>query len=193
MNPDESARWKNEALDVVFAALASSRTLTGRIVFKGARVLSRRLRQVHRQSLDIDMNLSAAFVSQFPAREDQRRALETDIDTTLRRYIEAQSVVRYEIRAVSIKPKPQGDHPRGWNAFEARIGLMDRSNPNALALPSLVLDIAAPESLGPHAVAPLDVDGHPVAAYTLERIVGEKLRAFLSSLPAHRRKLGRVA
>lgn len=168
MNPDESAGWKNEALDVVLAALASSRTLTGRVVFKGARVLSRRLRRVSRQSLDIDMNLSAAFVSQFPDREDQRRALETDIDTTLRRYMEAQSVVRYEIRAVTVKPKPQGNHPRGWNAFEARIGLMDLSNPNALTLPSLVLDIAAPESLGPNAVAPLDVDGHPVVAYTLE-------------------------
>lgn len=33
------------------------------------------------------------------------------------------------------------------------------------------------------------VDGHVVMAYTLQRIAGEKLRAFLSSLPTYRRQV----
>jgi hypothetical protein len=39
--------------------------------------------------------------------------------------------------------------------------------------------------------APLRVGKHEVTAYTLQRLAGEKLRAFLTSLPAYRRKLGR--
>ena len=40
-----------------------------------------------------------------------------------------------------------------------------------------------------NAVSPLRVDGHLVSAYTTPRIAGEKLRAFLTSLPAYRTKL----
>ena len=35
----------------------------------------------------------------------------------------------------------------------------------------------------------LSSDGHTMRVYTLERIAGEKLRAFLTSLPAYRRKI----
>jgi hypothetical protein len=60
-------------------------------------------------------------------------------------------------------------------------------------LPPLVLDIASPETIGINALAPLFIGragfGHEVQAYTLQRIAGEKLRAFLSTLPAYRRKI----
>lgn len=49
---------------------------------------------------------------------------------------------------------------------------------------------AMPEPLGAHAIAPLHLGNHVVSAYTLERLAGEKLRAFLSTLPTHRKKLG---
>ena len=49
--------------------------------------------------------------------------------------------------------------------------------------------MAAPEELLGTSVATIEVGGHRVYAYTLERIAGEKLRAFLSSLPAYRAKV----
>lgn len=191
MGPDQASRWKNEALDQVFAALAASRTLTGRLVFKGARVLNRRLGAANRQSLDIDMNLTAAFLAEFPERDSQRTALQQEMTIALSRYFTEQEVVRYEIVQVTAQLKPKNDHPRGWNAFEVRVGLRDLANPAIRNFPALVLDVAAPEILGPHATAPLDIDGHEVTAYTLERIAGEKLRAFLTSLPAYRKKMSR--
>ena len=54
-----------------------------------------------------------------------------------------------------------------------------------------MIDLSAPESLGPLAIADLDVDGRQVVAYTLERIAGEKLRAFLSTLPTHLAKIAK--
>lgn len=191
MGPDQASRWKNEALDEVFAALAASRTLAGRLVFKGARVLNRRLGAQDRQSLDIDMNLTAAFQAEFPERDAQRAAIQEEMLLALTRYFAEQEVVRYEGAQVTVQLKPKSDHPRGWNAFEVRVGLRDLANPTISTFPALVLDVAAPETLGPHATAPLDIDGHEVTAYTLERIGGEKLRAFLSSLPAYRQKLRR--
>jgi predicted nucleotidyltransferase component of viral defense system len=191
MGPEQAARWKNEALDQVFAALAASATLTGRLVFKGARVLNRRLGTDDRQSLDLDMNLTAAFIAEFPSREAQRLELEREIVLALNRRFAEPYEVRYEVVRASVMPKPKDHHPRGWNAFEVRVGLRDAAHGAASQFPVLVLDVAAPEVLGPHAISHLAVEGGEVMAYTLERIAGEKLRAFLTSLPAYRRKLRR--
>ena len=49
--------------------------------------------------------------------------------------------------------------------------------------------MAAPEALGPDAVCDVRVAGVDVRAYALHRIGGEKLRAFLTSLPAYRDKI----
>jgi hypothetical protein len=191
MRPDHAARWKNAALDEVFTALATSHTLTGRVVFKGARVLNRRLGAEDRQSLDIDMNLTDTFVSEFPSREAQREAIQAEMFIALTRFFTERDVVRYEVKHVTVRPKPKDDHPRGWNAFEVSVGVRDLANPAVRDFPALVLDVAAPERLGPHATAPLQVGDHEVTAYTLERIAGEKLRAYLTSLPAYRQKLRR--
>ena len=82
-------------------------------------------------------------------------------------------------------------HPLGWNAFKIRIRLADLALPRGTSPPTLVIDLSAPESLGPSATAALDIAGHQVVAYTLERIAGEKLRAFLSTLPTYLVKIAK--
>ena len=63
------------------------------------------------------------------------------------------------------------------------------------SLPTLQVDVAAPEELTDSSVSLLEVQGSggdapaQVPAYTLERLAGEKLRAFLSTLPAYRAKV----
>ena len=187
MNSDDQARWKNEALDEVFAALAARATLTGYVVYKGARILNRRLDDVTRQSLDIDMNMTAAFVVTYPTTQLQHDVFLREIGAALRNHFSRASVVRYEVIDIAITiPKP---HALGWNAFEVRVRLRDFERTNVRGLPTLQLDIAAPEHLGPRSLAKLVVHGHDVQAYTETRIAGEKLRAFLSTLPAYRVKL----
>jgi hypothetical protein len=76
----------------------------------------------------------------------------------------------------------------GWDAFKVRMNVNDLSK-HVRGLPALEIDVAAPEELLDTSVATIEVGGHRVYAYTLERIAGEKLRAFLSSLPAYRAKV----
>ena len=59
------------------------------------------------------------------------------------------------------------------------------------SLPSLTLDVAAREALRQDSIAPLKIGTATVRAYTLERIAGERLRAYLSSLPHNRAKIGK--
>ena len=70
-----------------------------------------------------------------------------------------------------------------------RIEVQDNSKAEVLGLPRLKIDVAAPETLGPNAVETLNVQGNPARVYALHRIAGEKLRAYLTSLPAYRRKM----
>jgi hypothetical protein len=70
-----------------------------------------------------------------------------------------------------------------------KFSIFDHSRPTVRGLPSLALDIAAPEALRDESIAPLKLGEATVWAYTLERIAGEKLRAFLSTLPRYREKM----
>lgn len=156
-------------------------------MFKGARVLNMRLAG-GRQSLDLDSNLATQFVQQYPDREEQRDFLKREITQAVRRYFEAQDVVKFELTSVEFKKKQRENHPMGWDAFDVKLKVNDlrKHVPN---LPAIEIDIAAPEELKPTSVSTIEIGGHHVHAYTLERIAGEKLRAFLSSLPAYRAKV----
>jgi hypothetical protein len=192
MDTDARRAWINESLDTVFEALAASRALRSMLVFKGARVLHRRLGAASRQSFDIDSNLAQSFVDQHRARTDQQHIIETEVIRALQSHLHAQAVVRFEVQKITVKLRPQRDHHLGWNAFVVAIRLIDRTRPGVLGLPTLEIDIAAPENLGPGAIGPLLVGSNETAAYTLERITAEKLRAFLSSLPAYRKKAAKA-
>jgi hypothetical protein len=192
MNSDEQSRWKSEVLDVVFEALAASEALTSLLVYKGARVLNRRLRSSDRQSLDIDSNLVARAAAALD-REEQMRVLEQEIAAALDRHFETEVPVRYELEGVRVKPDPKlgQAHPLGWDAFRIRLQIRDLRRVNVVGLPALEIDVAAPEMLLEGSTEPLEVGGHEVVAYSLPRLAGEKLRAFLSTLPEYRRKVRR--
>lgn len=191
MNEDMRQGWVNEVLDAIFEALAARPGLRAILIFKGARVLHRRLGAAPRQSYDIDANLTRHFVEQHPNRSDQRRAIAAEFTAAIDGYFETQAVVRLKLAGVSVKDSPHDEHPLGWNAFAVRIRVDDRSKPGTSSLPALKIDVAAPETLSPASTAALPVGQSTVSAYTLPRIAGEKGRAFLSSLPAYRAKVKR--
>jgi hypothetical protein len=141
-----------------------------------------------RQSLDLDSNLAVPFVEKYPDREVQWAFLEEQITRAVRRHFERQEPVRYELTALRVRNHPPKSHPMGWEAFKVKMNVNDLTR-RIRSLPALEIDVAAPEELLDASVATIEVGGHRVYAYTLERIAGEKLRAFLSSLPAYRAKV----
>ena len=191
MDKSDQDRWTSELLDEVFVAFAHHTGLSQCLVFKGARVLARRLPSAARQSLDIDSNLTEEFVRAHPDRGEQQSLLQTWIEAALRRQFERNSPVRYTLTKVTIRRKPPRGHMRGWDAFEVKLSVSDHRHPTTRAFPAPTIDIAAPESLTNASVQLLEVsDDVTIFAYTLVRQTAEKLRAFLTSLPAYRTKLG---
>jgi hypothetical protein len=56
-------------------------------------------------------------------------------------------------------------------------------------LPGIEIDVAAPEELLDSSVTLITIGNQQAFAYSLERTAGEKMRAFLSTLPTYRLKL----
>lgn len=193
MNNAEQKRWKSEVLAEALLAFAADDALRAALVFKGARILNLRLGEERRQSLDIDSNLTFEFQQAHPAAANQQHILERSFSTALQRHFGRQDPVRFTVVSATVTPKPEAsNHPFGWNGFAVRCHVRDGQLPNAKGLPAIEVDVAAPETLGPNAVSDLRLrDGLAIRAYTLERIAGEKMRAFLSSLPAYIQKIGR--
>jgi hypothetical protein len=182
--------WKSETLDHVFNALAVSPELSERLVYKGARVLRLLLNEATRASLDIDASFAniAANVSVSEKDLEHLRALAS---TAITACFESQEPVRFTLERTTIANRRRsGEHPRGWNVYWLDLEVRDMTARNTLgAIPSLRIEIASPELLSEHSISPIDLNGHQVNAVTLQRMAGEKLRAFLSSLPAYRNKL----
>lgn len=191
MDRRSQEQWNHDALDVVFAALARSRTVAGRMVFKGARVLNRRLGNNDRQSLDIDANLTQQFLAEHPDPEARRSVLANEIGLALEYHVADFESGRYGVESVTLELKPEKqNHRHGWGGLVAHVRLRDARHEHVIGLPTLDIDIAAPENVGAQGAGPLQIDGAVVSAYTLERMAAEKLRAFLQSLPAWNAKTG---
>lgn len=189
MSPDQRDAWIRDALDMAFDALALWAPLRDALVYKGGRVLAIRLGGEQRASYDLDSNLLLSFTKKHPGREQQAAVLKELFSDALRAHMESQDPVRYSLDEVRVRHTPPNDHPLGWDAFSIDVRLSDAALSGIRGLPSVQFDVAAPESLGARAVSSLEVGEGVVYAYTLERIAGEKLRAFLSSLPAYRLKV----
>jgi len=108
----------------------------------------------------------------------------------IHRHFERQNPVRFELARLTVKTYPPKKHPLDWDAFKVRMNINDLTK-TVHGLPAIEIDVAAPEQLLPSSVIEIDVGGHRVTAYAMERIVGEKLRAFLQHLPTYRSKLKR--
>lgn len=192
MNQQEASRWKNEAIDQVLAAFAGYAPLRDVLIFKGARILNLRLGVESRQSLDLDANLDFSFTTAHATLQEQRACIEEECKKSLPGYFGGQNPIRYQVQAVTVKLcPPSGQHPHGWTGLAVSINLLDHKRPGARGLPRIEIDVASPETLRPSSTSELPVGNHTIRAYTLERIAGEKLRAFLSSLPAYLHKIVR--
>jgi hypothetical protein len=189
MNIDDSNKWQADVLGHILLALASSPELRDALVYKGALILNKRL-GTDRMSLDIDSNLTQKFTLDIPQKKQQEEFLDTTLRSSISKYFNRQDPVRFELTSIKIKNSPQKiDHPLGWDAFLIKIKITDYKNLQVRNLPVLTIDVAAPEELSENSVSDMNIGGFTVRAYTLERIAGEKLRAFLSTLPTYRTKV----
>lgn len=190
MNPSSQKDWKDTALTQVLLGVVSDGSLKETLIFKGARILNLHL-QTQRKSLDIDSSLRIDFQQSLPDRRDQADWFESKLKRTLENHFETQNPVRYTLKNIGVKNKPQREpHRHGWDGLVAEIQITDERFRNVRSLPTLKLEIAAPEDLGRNAICELSLDEVVIQAYSLHRIAGEKLRAFLTSLPTYRNKIG---
>lgn len=180
-------KWCSETLDEVFRALSLSQELSERLVYKGARVLRLLLGETTRASLDIDASL-ASVSANMRIDENELEYLRSLADKAITNYFEDQNPIRYSLQRSSITNRRKlGPHPRGWDVYELRLEIKDLAAFAATVnAPLLQIDIAAPEASSNRSFGPIFLDGRQVIAVTLERMIGEKLRAFLSSLPQYR-------
>jgi hypothetical protein len=194
MNELEQRQWKNQALGFALAAFAAHEPLRSALIFKGARILNLRLGDsLSRESFDLDSNLDIHCAAEHPGKTEQRDFLDHESSLALKRHIARQDPARFSLKSIKVELNPPRDnHPFDWTGFTVKIGLSDNERPLVLNAPTIEVDIAAPERLGEGVVSALELrNGLFVQAYTLERIAGEKMRAFLSSLSAYRIKVGR--
>ncbi len=188
MNSEDANKWKASVLKTILFAMASAKDLDEVLIYKGAIILDLLLR-TKRMSLDLDSNLAQDFTIKFPERDEQERYLEETLFKAISRYFNRQDPVRYELTSLRIKRSPPKEHPRGWNAFSVILNVIDHENANVRGLPALNIDIAAPEKLTKNSIAIIELGSRNIQAYTLKRMAGEKLRAFLSTLPLYRKKV----
>jgi len=189
MDQTQRNQWVNEVVGEVFSAMAADEVIREALIFKGARVLNMHLGD-DRQSLDVDSNFTAEFAQGHPDLEARRLWAEENLTRAVQNYFENQNPVRFRLDTIKVKRDPNSDpHPHGWDGLRASISIKDEKNSGVRALPSIEIDIASPESLGENSVTSVFYQGQRMKAYTLERIAGEKLRAFLTSLPAYRKKI----
>lgn len=188
MNKVQQESWKFEVLNELLQALGKSPEIRENLIFKGALILNHHL-ETHRKSLDIDSNLDGTFAIQHPDRAGQKDFLEEHVSRAISRHFDSREPVRYELKNLRVDLSPKELHPRGWDAFVIYVSLVDHAYPGVRGLPTLTIDVAAPETLSGDSIAEMEIDGITIRAYTLERIAGEKSRAFLSTLPAYRKKV----
>lgn len=191
MNDVERGRWQGEALDRIFEILAATPAIAESLIFKGARALNLHLGMVFRQSYDLDSNVSVDFIQRRPDPNEQQTWLQNEIASALRRGFERENPVCYRLEQINVSRNPPKPHPLGWDAFEIILNVQDLRRSTVRGFPRLEIDIAAPEELDDQSIVTLQLVGSRIRAYSLERIAGEKLRAFLTSLPAYNAKIGR--
>ena len=188
MNIQQQENWKFEAISQILIAFAKNKNLRQSLVFKGALILNKIIPTL-RKSLDIDSNLAAEFITDHPNPADQKMFLKKHMEQAIYEHFESHDPVRFRLQRLKIDAKP---HPRGWNGFLITISLDDNEKKEIRRLPKLQVDVAAPEELSRFSIMEMYIDEAKIRAYSLERIAGEKARAYLSTLPTYLAKIGRT-
>jgi hypothetical protein len=189
MNIQQREEWVNEVLKEVLLAAIQSPELREALIFKGAWTLNLHL-QEDRHSMDIDAAAGPEWVGHHPDRNEQELFLRDRLQTAVRRHFERQNPARYALDAFRIERNPPDAHPRGWDMFRIILNITDRRHAGVRGLPPAIIEISAPEQLGPHAIEEHVFRGVPARMYSLHRVAGEKMRAYLTSLPDYRNKRG---
>lgn len=188
MNPRQREHWVTEVLREVVTAIMHDEALRAALVFKGAWILNLHLGHT-RYSIDIDAAAEPSWVEEMGSLHRQEAFLREHLPRAVRRHFERQNPVRFTMQEAKFARSPVGHHPRGWDMLRAKLVVIDHRMPNVLGLPTVELEVAAAESYGPDAVEIRDFLGVPTRVYALHRIAGEKLRAYLTSLPEYRAKM----
>jgi hypothetical protein len=188
MNPLQRERWVNEVLREVMAALMHDEALRQALVFKGAWILNLHLGE-SRHSMDIDAAAEPGWVREMGSLEKQEVFLREHLPRAVRRHFERQNPVRFTLSDAKFERNPASQLPRGWDMMRVKLVIHDHSLMNVRSLPPAELEVAAAESYGVDAVELRDFLGTPACVYALHRIAGEKLRAYLTSLPEYREKM----
>lgn len=193
MKKSDGDLWKAEVLRFVLEAFAAHESLRSALIFKGARILNLRLGNAfQRESFDLDSNLDINCALNHHQKEDCRGFLARESELALKKFFSQQDPVRFQLESIKAEVKPPRDnHPFGWTGFSLSIRVIDNELFGVRGLPSVEFQVAAYERVGEGAVSDLQLrNGLIVRAQTLERIAGEKMRAFLTSLPAYIAKIG---
>lgn len=188
MNKGQRERWLNEVLQEVMAALMRDDELRQALVFKGAWVLNLHLRE-SRHSKDLDAAAGPSWVQEMGSLDKQEAFLQEHLPRAIRRHFEMGNPVRYTLEEANFGRSPPKPHPRGWDMIKVKLVIRDAGLTNVRSLPPAELEIAAAETYGPDAVESRDFLGSTAKVYALHRIAGEKLRAYLTSLPQYRAKM----
>ncbi len=179
-------QWRDSILNIVLKAFAFNPDLNKALVFKGARILNQHLGR-GRFSLDIDSSFSTEFIQEHKSREQWREFIEGNTPKALKTHFNSQEIIRYEYEGLEIIHRPKKNpHSRGWDGLILKIKIKDSSYGET---PVLEIDITAPEKYDHNSIKRLVLEGREVNAYSLERCVGEKFRAYLSSTDAYRKKI----
>lgn len=111
MNPTQADLWRSEVLDRILVAMAGDAALRKAVVFKGARVLAHRLGRPHRQSLDLDGNLSAVFAAAHPDHDERCAWLQSALRRAISDAFEHDEPVRFTLREARVTVNPSDGHP----------------------------------------------------------------------------------
>lgn len=188
MNPLQRERWVTEVLREVMTAMMHDEALREALVFKGAWILNLHLGE-SRHSIDIDAVAEPGWMEEMGSLDKQEAFLREHLLRSVRHHFERQNAVRFTLEHAKFDRNPADRHPRGWDMLRVKLVVRDHRIVNVLGLPPAELEVAAAESYGPDAVEMRDFLGVPVRVYALHRIAGEKLRAYLTSLPEYRLKM----
>jgi len=188
-------QWLDKSLNVLLEVFAKDEAIKNILTFKGARILRYYLGDKSRFSMDIDSSLSFNFVSTHKIKAEQVAFLENAFSSALSKYFLSQDIIKYKLGNLKIKANPpEKEHPYGWDGFKVTINLLDVALQSVRGIPRIEIDIAYPEKLTEHSIKRIEIikDCY-IKAYSLERIAGEKPRAFLSTLPAYFKKMGKTS
>ena len=187
MNTTQRDQWIDGVLVEVMKALMGDDKLRAALVFKGAWILNFHLGE-NRHSMDIDAAAEPMWAKAMENLDAEEAYLGKYLPQAVTRHFEKQSPVRFALEKIKITRNPP-QHPRNWDMIQVSLTIKDSLNPTVRGLPAVELEVSAPESYGTEAVETREFLGVPAQVYALHRIAGEKLRAYLTSLPEYRRKM----